>query len=112
MNSKKCPRCDLVSFADEAACKRCGASLTGVRERAAGEEVSGRGRLRGLIKRALVVLCSVAAILLIFYGSLLKSSERPSYDQQQVVASSIQVLEQKGFAREAFVLRNFVAFRT
>lgn len=75
-----------------------------------GEAPAKRGK-GWLIKRALVILGAVGAVLLIFYGSLLKSSERLSYDQQQVVASSIKTLEQGGFNREAFVLRNLVSFR-
>jgi hypothetical protein len=51
------------------------------------------------------------ALVLVFYGSLLKSAEPLSYDQQQSLAGSIKVLEQGGFTREAFMLRNFVAFR-
>jgi hypothetical protein len=111
MNSKKCPRCGLVNFADAKACKRCEAPLADVEERAGDKEGASPSRLRWLIKRTLVVLGSVLLVLLIFYGSLLKTSERLSYDQRQVVARGIQVLEQKGFSREAFALRNFVAFR-
>ena len=111
MNSRKCPRCGLINFADEEACKRCGAALAGADSYELNEQASSRRGLRWLIKRALVVIGAVFALLLIFYGSLLKSSERLSYDQQQVVASSIKTLEEGGFSREAFVLRNFVAFR-
>ena len=112
MSSKKCPRCGLVNFADQAACKRCGAALSETATYEAKEKVPERTGFSWLIKRALVVLGTVFALLLIFYGSLLKSSERLSYDQQQVVAASIKVLEQGGFSREAFVLRNFVAWRS
>lgn len=112
MSSRKCPHCGLVNFADAVACKRCESSLEGVRERGGDEEeVKSSSKVGWLIKRALVVLGAVAAVLLIFYGSLLKTSDRLTYDQQQVVASSIRVLDERGFSREAFVLRNFVAFR-
>ena len=112
MNSLKCPRCKLVNFAGEEICKRCGTLLTNGKGGALDENADkGRGRFR-LIKRALVVLGTVLGVLLIFYGSLLKSSDPLSYDEQQVVKSSIGVLEQSGFSREAFVLRNFVAFRS
>jgi hypothetical protein len=110
MNSRKCPRCGLVNFADADACKRCGTTLAGAG--GAPEEKAARARgARWLIKRALVVTATVVALLLIFYGSLLKSSERLTYEQQQVLAASIGTLEQGGFTREAFVLRNLVAFR-
>lgn len=111
MNSLKCPRCKLVNFAGEEVCKRCGTLLTGGKDHTLGENASaGRGRF-WLIKRALVVLGAVFGILLIFYGSLLKSSDPLSYDEKQAIKSSINVLEQSGFSREAFVLRSFVAFR-
>ena len=110
MKSRKCPRCGLVNFADAESCKRCGTALADVAATPV-EDAPARRGARWLIKRALVVAATVLSLLLIFYGSLLKSSDRLSYDQQQVLASSIRTLEQGGFSREAFVLRNFVAFR-
>lgn len=111
MSNKRCPRCQLINFGTEEVCKRCGEPLTGV-EAYTPEESAAKGSGRyWWLKRALVLLLAVLAVLLIFYGSLLKSSERLSYDQQQVVANSINVLERSGFSREAFILRNFVAFR-
>ncbi|HEX8175572.1 MAG TPA: zinc finger Ran-binding domain-containing protein [Pyrinomonadaceae bacterium] len=112
MNSRKCPHCGLVNFADQEECKRCGAALVGADRDEAESEVPRKRGLVWLIKRALVVICTALALLLIFYGSLLKSSERLSYNQQQVVASSIKVLEQGGFSQEAFVLKNLVAWRS
>jgi hypothetical protein len=111
MNSRKCPRCGLVNFAAEEMCKRCGTALDGTPADAQGEPVRRRRGPGWLIKRALVIFFAVCAVLIIFYGSLLKSSERLSYDQQQVVTNSIRALEQGGFKREAFLYRNFVAFR-
>jgi hypothetical protein len=112
MNSKKCPRCGLVNFADQEVCKRCGSALLGEEPHAAGDDDSQRKHGRGwLIKRALVVLGTVLAVLLLFYGTLLKSSDRLTYDQQKVVASSINALEQGGFTREASLYRNLVTFR-
>ncbi|HKS29878.1 MAG TPA: zinc finger Ran-binding domain-containing protein [Pyrinomonadaceae bacterium] len=113
MNSVKCPHCGLVNFPDREACKRCGASLSGAESVPQPESRdSGKRGCAWFIKRALVVFATALALLLIFYGSLLKSSERLSYEQQQVVASSIRVLEQGGFSREAFVLKNLVAWRS
>lgn len=102
----------MVNFAGEEVCKRCGASLTDEKDYTP-EGDAPRGRApHWFIKRALVVLGAVLTVLLIFYGSLLKSSDPLSYDEQQAVKSSIQVIEQSGFGREAFVLRNLVAFRS
>jgi hypothetical protein len=112
MSSRKCPRCGLVNFADQEICKRCGTALVGANRPEPESEKPGKRGFSWLLKRALVVICTALALLLIFYGSLLKSSERLSYDQQQVVASSIKVIEQGGFSREAFVLKNLVAWRS
>lgn len=112
MKSRKCPRCGLVNFADQEACKRCGASLAGAHRDEPGSECARKRGLAWLIKRALVVIGTTLGILLIFYGTLLKSSERLSYNQRQVVAGSIKVLEEGGFSREAFVLKNLVAWRS
>jgi hypothetical protein len=111
MKSKKCPRCGLINFAAEVACKRCGSALGDVESGATQERPSGSRATGWLLKRGLVVLGTVFLVLLAFYGSLLKSSERLSFEQQQVVAKSINVLEQSGFGREAFALRNLVTFR-
>lgn len=110
MNSIKCPRCGLVNFADREDCKRCGSALADEELTATNDDDSRRGRW-WLMKRALVVLGTVLALLLLFYGTLLKSSDRLSYDQQKVVASSIDALERGGFTREASLYRNLVAFR-
>ena len=112
MSSKRCPRCGLINFAAEEACKRCGAVIAEANVREAGENPPVSRRPLWLLKRVLVIMGVVAVILLGFYGSLLKSSERLSYDQRQVLEKSIGVLEQSGFSRETFVLRNLVAFRS
>lgn len=112
MNSRKCPSRGLVNFPDQEECKRCGAALVAADRVEPQSEDQGKRGLAWLMKRALIVIFTALALLLIFYGSLLKSSERLSYNQQQVVASSIKVLEQGGFSREAFVLKNFVAWRS
>jgi hypothetical protein len=111
MKSKKCPRCGLINFAAEEACKRCGVALDDVEGGAPEETAPGRRGARWLLKRGLVILGTVLLLLLAFYGSLLKSSGRLSFEQQQVVARSIRVLEQSGFGQEAFVLGKLVAFR-
>ncbi len=51
-------------------------------------------------------------ILAIYYLSLLLTSESIKLQQRQAVDRAITVLEQKGFGKEAFVLRHVVSFRT
>ena len=57
---------------------------------------------------------SVAAGLLAivaFHLSMISTSVPPSPDEQKQVDQAIRVLESKGFAREAFMLRHTVTFR-
>ena len=116
MNRRKCPRCGLVNFAADEACKRCGEQLAGgysEAQQVEGAESTGRRqRLHPIIRRSLVVIGVTLGILLLFYASLLKTSEPLSFEQQQMVARSIAILDEKGFKQEAFVFRNLVTYRS
>ncbi len=115
MNGRKCPRCGLVNFATDEACKRCGEQFTEDYVAADLDEPESTGRrkrLHPIIRRGLVVVAVTLGILFLFYASLLKTSEPLSFEQQQMVARSIAILDEKGFGQEAFVLRNLVAYRS
>ena len=114
MSSLKCPRCGLVNFGTDETCKRCGAELAGSYVESNFDETESKPKPRRhpLIRRGAVVLGLVFGILFLFYASLLKTSEPLDYEQQQMVARSIALLDEKGFWQEAFVLRNLVTFRS
>ena len=50
-------------------------------------------------------------ILFVGYMSLLLTSDELGFDQRQIVAKATAVLEQKGFAKQAFVLGHLVKYR-
>ena len=50
-------------------------------------------------------------LLFTFYMSLLLTSEDLQYDRRQTVKAAIAILQQKGFARQAFMLNNLVKYR-
>lgn len=107
MSSKKCPRCGMVNWTQAASCKRCEAALDGVSE-APDEQRSGPS----LFKRALLVVGLVAMFIFSSYISLRATSDAATFEQRQIVARAIEVLEQRGFGGRAFVLRHLVSYRT
>jgi hypothetical protein len=115
--SPKCAQCGLVNFAAAEECKRCGAALERPREEAADarepEEGSAQERARrGFLKRGAWVLCMTGMLLLICHVSLLETSQSANYDQRQLVRRAVDLIEQRGFTRDAFVLRRLANYRT
>jgi hypothetical protein len=51
-------------------------------------------------------------LLIIFYTSLLISSDGLNADQNAKVQNAIGLLQERGFSRDAFVLRRLTSFRT
>ena len=113
MSSVRCSQCGLVNFTTAEKCKRCGASLKDdapVDAVAEGDRETVKKRSLG--KRISWIIGMTCAILLIYYLSLLATSTSIKWQQRQKVDQAITVLEQKGFGKEAFVLRHLVSFRT
>ena len=97
----------MVNWAEAAACKRCAAPFGGVRE----TRVEPSGGRRSLSKRLLFIAGMVGAFVLAAYVSLRATSVPVTFEQRQLVARAIEVLERKDFGRRAFVLRNLVSYR-
>jgi hypothetical protein len=105
--NKKCPDCQLINYANANNCIRCGSTL--------GESVtiaSNRGFLNSnLLKRTVVCIGVLLAILAGFYASLLFSADRLGATEQAKIDAAIGLLEEKGFHDEVFILRNVAVFR-
>lgn len=110
---QKCPDCGLVNTAADEACRRCGAPLAfgEVPEQVAAPETTDKPAGRSLLKRLIWICGATLVALLIWYFSLLLTSDGLQPDQRQRVQSAIAILRQQGFSREAFVLTYFTAFR-
>ena len=117
---QKCAGCGLVNTAADEVCRRCGAPLSQVEfsgplvepERKDEPERPDKPRGRTLLKRVIWVVSATIVILIIFYASLLFSSDGLQADQQQKVQNAITILRQQGFSREAFVLGYLTTFRS
>lgn len=111
--------CGLVNFPGAEVCARCGGEgVAGADEEmtattgASFFDEEAERKPPSLRKRALVILGSVCFVLLVFYVSLLQTSQAASYDEKQAVARAVLLIERQGFAREAFILRHLANYRT
>lgn len=105
--NKRCSRCDLINYATERLCARCGGIL-GESENIS----SNRGFHKSVIaKRASVCIAVLLAALLGFYTSLVLSADKLAVEEAAQIEIAIHLLEQKGFNDEAFLLRHLAVFR-
>ena len=112
---RKCAKCGLVNRGNDELCRRCGEPLilsdnapTPSYETSANEEPKGRNFLR----RVGWVVSATLLILIIWYASLLISSDSLKPDQRAQVQSAIDLIQQGGFTREAFILNHLTSFRS
>lgn len=105
---KKCPRCRLVNYSSAEECARCGSALLRIHDL---EEPRSGGR-SNLFRRAAICLAVILIALAGFYFSLVFSAKGLAYDQKRAIAASLSILEEKGFHREALLLRHVTVFRS
>ena len=108
----KCAQCGLVNSAADEVCRRCGAALENEPGLATGADADTARKPRSFLKRVTWIIGATLVLLTIFYASLLISSEGLQPEQRDQVQRGIALLEQKGFGREAFVLKHFASFRS
>ncbi|MEO7672562.1 MAG: hypothetical protein ABIU09_00615 [Pyrinomonadaceae bacterium] len=100
---KKCPNCRLVNYPNAEICSRCGIAF---------RETGSDARVKSTIVRRFVICVTVSfAAVAGFYASMVFSAASLSYEQKKIVQRSIQVLEEKGFSNEVFVLKRLAAYR-
>lgn len=106
--NKKCPNCKLVNYVDAETCARCQSALGG-----SAFFSSGFPLLKSVfLRRALVCLLVLAVVIVGFYVSLVLSAKSLDYEQRKAVASSISILEERGFSDEVFLLKHLAVFRS
>ena len=112
---RKCRECGLVNATADEQCRRCGAPLPEEDSLVSHQIEAGRvepPRRRTLIKRLMWIVSATLVVLMIWYVSLLLSSEKLQPDQYLKVDVAIGLIEQSGFTREGFVLRHATMFRS
>jgi len=115
LSRRKCVNCGLINVAADEQCRRCGALLADdaspVTEGLEVEPVA-RPRRRGLLKRLVWIISATLIVLIVWYLSLLMTSDRLQPDQHIKIDVAIALIEQSGFTREGFVLRHATMFRS
>src|SRR5262245_30978204 len=124
MSGVSCQSCGLVNFAEATNCRRCGTQLDpnapAVRKKSVrrrresvdplGPEEPPKKKNR-LLRSAVRVLALSGFIIFLWYASLIGTSDPVLFEQKQALDRSIDVLEQKGFSQQVFILRHLVRFR-
>lgn len=109
--NKKCPNCNLINFLEAEQCRRCEADIKsiGLSEITAGNKKP--TILSKIIWRG--IICMIVCLLSIFgfYLSLLLTSKPLSYDEKTQIRQAIQILREKGFSNEVFLLNYLTSFR-
>lgn len=107
--NKQCPSCGLINFKAALACSRCGADVREVE--AVSSERRAVSRRRKYLRRLMYTPLLIAVLLLVFYVSLRITAEALTAEQQATFDRANDILEQRGFASEAFMLRHFTTLR-
>lgn len=106
--NKKCPACNVVNFPDAEQCVRCKTSLVGSENNHAAR----RSSVSRIISRVVICVFVCFAAIFGFYLSLMASAESLSSQQRIEVRKAIDVLHERGFSSEIFLLYHFAAFRS
>jgi hypothetical protein len=101
----------LVNAAADENCRRCHASLL-AEDAVNADQGAEQPGTRGLGRRVIWICGTTLLLLFAAYMSLLLTAEELGFEQRQAVKQAIAVLQQKGFAKEAFVLGNLVEYRS
>jgi len=112
---RKCVNCGLVNAAADEECRRCGAFLADDESPEAEPvepEPVAHPRRRSLVKRLVWIISATLIVLVVWYLSLLITSEKLQPDQNLKVDIAIALIEQNGFTREGFLLRHATMFRS
>jgi hypothetical protein len=120
----KCSLCGLVNFASASECKRCGASLLDACDASAATvsvdvcafegdaDDTQLKKPRRLIARIGWVLGMTCTIVIVLHVSLLVTSRPADLRQRLLVRRAVELLDERGFKREALLLRHAANFRT
>jgi hypothetical protein len=108
--NKKCPNCSLSNFITQQYCIRCNEELQNI-------EVGNLPRTElkktgpGFVRRAIVCFGVICLVMFGFYLSLIGTATQLSYDERKTVERAVAIIEEKGFGKEAFLLKHVTVYR-
>src|SRR5207237_9889688 len=101
----KCANCGLVNAVADEVCRRCGTSLTDDETApsvASETSPAGQTKRRGFLKRIIWVLGATVVLLIIWYASLLISSDGLQSDERSKVEEAINLVKSKECVTEEY----------
>lgn len=108
--NKRCPNCRMVNPARSPACARCRFSLIEVSSVSAGGANKPPVKFE-IFRRAAICLVVCIAVLFGFYFSMILTSAALKREEKIQIQKAIDVLGQKGFAGEVFMLNYLTSYR-
>jgi hypothetical protein len=108
--NKKCPNCSLSNFVTQENCVRCKADLQNI-EVGTLSKTETKKAVPGFVRRAVVCFGVICFAIFGFYLSLIGTATQLTYDERKAVERAIAVIEEKGFSKEAFVLKYLTVYR-
>lgn len=123
MNNRKCPACSLVNFATDARCRRCDAPLANAKFAADVDaenkyvlpansiDADRKPKFGTFRQRVAMTILVLIGSLVALHLSLLFTSDPITAEERQIVLRAVSVLEARGFADDAWLLRRIASFR-
>ena len=110
--NKKCPNCNLVNFPDAEQCTRCGGEFVRVFKPRSEADGKGKSTALKILSRALICIGVCVVVITGFYMSLLSSATPLKFAEREEVKKAVKVLDEKGFAKEVFLLNSITNYRS
>ena len=107
---KRCPNCYLVNYQNSAECARCQFDLIEVSSVQADGANKPAVKFK-ILRRAMVCAAICFAALFVFYLSMIFTSASLKYEEKKQIQNAVQILDEKGFAVEVFLLNHLTSFR-
>ena len=106
---KLCPNCNLVNFPHAEECVRCRHKLDeAVFQDTAAKSKSSKSTI---LRRAIICVAVCVLVIFGFYLSMIFTSSSLKNDEKQKIQSAINILEEKGYTKDVFLLRRLTSYR-
>lgn len=113
MERVRCLNCGLINFAAARACRRCGATpdlLVGMNDYEA-QRAKKRTNSNTLWRMFGRIAFVTLLLLFLWHVSITFTSESASFAQHQAIDRAAQIIDERGFGLNAFMLRYLVRYR-
>lgn len=107
---KRCPNCRLINYPNSVECVRCRFGLIEV-STVSDVGADNSSRKSNIFRRAIICAAVCLTALIGFYLSMIFTSASLKYEEKGQIKNAIEILDEKGFDREVFLLNYLTSFR-